>query len=149
MSGRAWPASSAGAAMSDTDIRQACTDVASRFFRCLDRRQYDELADLFAPDGAWIRQGAELRGRDAIVATLVQRPANLVTRHLLSNVWVDIVTPESVHVHYDVSVYTQSGTSPPRHAQILSGVDRMIRVRDTWRIERKEAQPALAFAVPA
>jgi uncharacterized protein (TIGR02246 family) len=123
--------------------------VASRFFRCLDRRQYDELADLFAPDGAWIRQGAELRGRDAIVATLVQRPANLVTRHLLSNVWVDIVTPESVHVHYDVSVYTQSGTSPPRHAQILSGVDRMIRVRDTWRIERKEAQPALAFAVPA
>ena len=135
--------------MSDTDIRQACTDVASRFFRCLDRRQYDELADLFAPDGAWIRQGAELRGRDAIVATLVQRPANLVTRHLLSNVWVDIVTPESVHVHYDVSVYTQSGTSPPRHAQILSGVDRMIRVRDAWRIERKEAQPALVFAAPA
>jgi uncharacterized protein (TIGR02246 family) len=135
--------------MSDTDIRQACTDVASRFFRCLDRRQYDELADLFAPDGTWFRQGAELRGRDAIVAALAQRPAALVTRHLLSNVWVDIITQDAVHVHYDVSVYTQSGTSPPRHAQILSGIDRLIRVRDAWRIERKEAQPALVFAASA
>jgi len=135
--------------MSETDIRQACTDVASRFFRCLDRRQYDELADLFAPDGAWIRQGAELRGRDAIVTALAQRPAALVTRHLLSNVWVDIVTAEIAHVHYDVSVYAQSGTSPPRHAQILSGLDGLIRVRDAWRIERKEAQPALVFAAPA
>jgi uncharacterized protein (TIGR02246 family) len=134
---------------SETDIRQACADVANRFFRCLDRQQYDELADLFAPDGAWIRQGAELRGREAIVAVLAQRPAALVTRHLVSNVWVDVVTEDAAHVHYDVSVYAQTGTSTPRHAQILSGIDRLIRVGDAWRIDRKEAQPALVFAASA
>jgi ketosteroid isomerase-like protein len=130
---------------SDTDIRQACADVASRFFRCLDRRQYDELASLFASGGTWVRQGAELRGRDAIVAALAQRPATLVTRHLLSNVWVDIESPETAHVHYDVSVYARTEAGPPRHSQILSGVDRFIRVGDAWRIDRKEAQPALVF----
>ncbi|MDQ8729158.1 nuclear transport factor 2 family protein [Bradyrhizobium sp. LHD-71] len=134
---------------SDTDIRQACTDVANRFFRCLDRRQYDEIAALFASDGAWIRQGVEFRGGAAIVAALAQRPADLATRHLMSNVWVDILTQDTAHVHYDVSVYTQSGTSPPRHAQILCGIDWLRRVGDAWRISRKEAQPALIFAVPA
>jgi uncharacterized protein (TIGR02246 family) len=136
-------------ASSDTDIRQACTDVTNRFFRCLDRRQYEELADLFTPDGAWVRQGTELRGRAAIVAALAERPAALATRHLVSNVWVDVVTPETAHAHYDVSVYTQSGASPPRHAQILSGIDRLVRVGDAWRIDRKEAQPALVFAATA
>lgn len=134
---------------SDTDIRQACADVANRFFRCLDRRQYDELADLFAPSGTWVRQGAELRGRDGIVAALAQRPAGLVTRHLASNVWVDIESTETAHVHYDVSVYAQTGSNSPRHSQILSGVDRLICVGGAWRIDRKEAQPALVFGVSA
>ena len=108
-------------------LRQACADVACRFFRYLDRRHYDELAGLFAPDGIWVRQGAQLRGRDAIVAALAQRPAGLVTRHLISNVWVEVESEEAARVHYDVSVYAQTMPAAARHSQILSGVDRLIR----------------------
>ena len=75
------------------EIRRAiewdCTGVLLRFYRCLDESRYDELADLFAPDGVWHRFGKRRTGREDILRALHERPAAQTTRHIVTNVLVD------------------------------------------------------------
>ena len=47
-----------------------CKDAVIRFYAALDAGRMDEVAQAFASDGVWHRQGAQLRGPDAVSRAL-------------------------------------------------------------------------------
>src|SRR5882724_12776568 len=71
------------------EVAVAVSDLLHRLFFNLDEQRYSQVAELFAPDGVWHRQGEQLQGRDAVRQALEQRPAGLKTRHLVSNTIVE------------------------------------------------------------
>lgn len=124
----------------------ACASVCTRFFHHLDRREYEQVAALIADGGIWNRGGTRLQGADAVLDALRARPTGLTTRHLLSNVVVDLLDGgAAARVGYELSVFTQDGTGPARHATILTGEDQLEHDGAAWRIRLKEARPLFRF----
>src|ERR1700716_2337729 len=66
------------------------------FAHYLDTCAYEELANLFLPEGVWERM-RRLNGRQEILETLPIRPANVVTRHVQTNFRFIHIDSETVH----------------------------------------------------
>lgn len=124
---------------------QACAAVCTRFFHYLDRGQHDRVSGLMAAGGVWNRGGTELRGADAVMHALSARKVGRTTRHLLSNVVVDVLDATTSRVSYELSVFVQDGTDPARHSTLMTGEDRLEHDGTSWRIRRKDARPLFKF----
>lgn len=70
-----------------------CTRLCHDFAWLVDACQYDGFVDLFAADGAFERAGQVSLGHEAIRQFLAARPADRVTRHLCTNIRIDMTTP--------------------------------------------------------
>jgi hypothetical protein len=97
-------------------IRSKIEKLIYEFFYCLDERQYRQLSDMFSTDGVWHRQGKELRGPDAVMDAMKQRPAGFTTRHLITNVIVDIADAEAASARFYMTVFVHEGTEAPKAA---------------------------------
>ncbi len=77
--------------MSDDAAVRACERVVLESAACNDRRDWDALAALYADDGRLVRpSGQTAVGRDEIRAAYAGGPAGRRTRHLCTNLQVDI-----------------------------------------------------------
>jgi hypothetical protein len=74
-----------------SDARYACERLATAVYSLMDQGHYAECAALFAGDGVWVR-GEEVKGPAAIVEALNRRPADQITRHLITNVLVRVTS---------------------------------------------------------
>jgi hypothetical protein len=97
-------------------IRSKIENLIYEFFYCLDERRYRELSDMFAADGVWHRQGKELRGPDAVMDAMKQRPPGFTTRHLITNVMVDVDGPDAASARFYMTVFVHEGAEPPKAA---------------------------------
>lgn len=138
--------------MTDTalhrEIEQACRELVLQAARHVDAGDAAGLARLFAPDGVLVRPNAQpLQGRDAIEAAYAQRPADRITRHLVTNTLVEIESPASARASSYVLLWTGSTSDPSgpqgrrAHARQLVGEfqDRFELTAEGWRIRRREA----------
>jgi hypothetical protein len=103
--------------MMDRDTARAiewdCAQTLTRFFNYFDQWRYEDMADLFAPDGAWHRQGKALQGKDAIVAVLNTRSRTQTVRHVVTNVQIDVADAMTAEFLLYVTAYIHdSGTKP-------------------------------------
>jgi hypothetical protein len=65
---------------------QSCRDLVLQAARATDLQDHAGFAALFADDGVLVRPGAEpLCGPEAIAASYRTRPADRITRHMISN----------------------------------------------------------------
>ncbi|WP_454740267.1 nuclear transport factor 2 family protein [Cupriavidus necator] len=78
-----------------------CTRLCMDFAHFVDHREYAKVAALFTSTGAFTRNGETLRGHEAILNAMHSRPMDIETRHVCTNVRVDI----------DASTASASGTS--------------------------------------
>lgn len=62
-----------------TALISSCQEAVIRFFAALDGGRQEEVANAFAEDGIWHRQGAALRGPAGVSKALAARPAGRVT----------------------------------------------------------------------
>jgi len=136
-------------AVPSLDIERACRELVLRAARCADAGDAAGLAQLFAPDGILVRPNAQpLQGRTAIEAAYAQRPADRLTRHLVTNTLVEIESPSSARALSYVLLWTGSSTDPeglrgrPAHAGPLVGEfdDRFTLGPEGWRIQRRDAR---------
>jgi hypothetical protein len=67
-----------------------CSQTVLRLFDAMDALRYDDVAAAFTPDGVWHRAGKALRGREAIVAAMHERPSDRRVRHVITNVLVEV-----------------------------------------------------------
>lgn len=74
----------------DQEAEHACHRLVIAAYSLMDQGRYEESAALFTQDAVWVRGGKPVAGRDAILASLHQRPSGDLSRHLVTNVLVDI-----------------------------------------------------------
>ena len=80
--------------MEPAQIERACQRLILRSIRAFDERDWQTYARLFTPDGVFIRanQPAEpLVGREAIAAALGSRSVRRITRHLCTNIEIEVL----------------------------------------------------------
>jgi uncharacterized protein (TIGR02246 family) len=128
--------------------QQACRDLVMRAAACTDSQDHDGFAALFAPDGELVRPGAQpLVGREAIVASYRARPADRLTRHLVTNTLVTLQSTTqaratSVVLLWSGSVADAAGLfgRPAQARQVVGEFDdEFVRGDEGWRIARRVA----------
>lgn len=76
----------------DHNAEMACQRLVVASYSLMDQGRYEETANLFTEDAIWVRGGKPVAGRCAILDALNQRPAGDLSRHLVTNVLVELTS---------------------------------------------------------
>ncbi len=88
-------------------FERECVALSNAFAYHIDHRNYRELADLFAPDGVWVRLGVRFEGQAAILDAMAQRPDNQFTRHVTTGHHFTRIDESSAAAFaYNISYYS-------------------------------------------
>jgi uncharacterized protein (TIGR02246 family) len=112
-----------------------------------DERDWSAFARVFAED-ALIRRpsGQECRGRDEIAESYSASPPNRRTRHVCTNIRVDLTDPEHARAHTTVLIFSWHVDDQTNGPVPMSGLpalgtfeDELVRQGDGWRIAQRVA----------
>jgi hypothetical protein len=134
-------------------IERACTALSYAYARAVDFRDQDALVELFTAD-AVLTIGETLRGQDAIRTWIRARPDEVRSRHIISNVFVDVIDDDRARGISYLTLYRHEGPQSLRYGPVpLPGPaavghyeDRFARTADGWRFAARRLQ--LAFRDP-
>ena len=96
------------------EIERACERLVYDYSRALDLGDMSAAADFFAENGSMARPmmpDAVIQGRETIRASLLTRPKTLLTKHLATNVMIDVESRTSAS---GLSYLTMISTTPPQ-----------------------------------
>jgi SnoaL-like protein len=111
-------------------IERACERLILDFAYFSDHRKYESLGALFTVDGTMTRpSGVILAGRDAIVTSYQATPADRVTRHVCTNIRIDVESADRARATTYAVVYSNNGN--PRVGEFE---DEFRRTAEGWRI---------------
>jgi hypothetical protein len=131
------------------EIEAECVALSNAFAYHLDHKEYPELVALFAPNGTFVRTGVRLEGREAILATMRQRPAEQFTRHITTNFHFTYVGDDTARaVFYNMSYFAYLPGNPPfdylpERMMLLDFIDVYTRTPEGWRFLERDARPLL------
>jgi hypothetical protein len=94
------------------EIERACERIVHAYSRALDMGDMSAAADFFAENGSMARPMAPeqvIRGRETIRAALLTRPRTLLTKHLATNVMIDVISRDEAR---GLSYLTMISTTP-------------------------------------
>jgi len=132
------------------DIEYACQTLSIAYARAIDFGDYDAFIDLFTED-AELDAGHLLTGRAEIRAAIAQRPDELKSRHVITNIFIDVLSTTQARGISYLTLYRHVGPESLAGAPIdLQGVaavghyeDRFEHTAQGWRIKRRKLH--LAF----
>jgi len=137
------------------DIERACERLVYAYARALDLADMSAAADFFAENGSFARPMAPervIQGRETIRAALLTRPKNLLTKHLATNVMIDVVSREEAR---GLSYLTMISTTPPGDAAapyVSAGPvyfgefkDRFVREGGEWKFLERRGSIQMKF----
>ncbi len=130
------------------EIERACERLVLAYSRALDLGDLSGAADFFAENGSMSRPMTPdqvIEGRERIRASLLTRPKTLLTRHLATNVMIEVDSRDAAHgISYltMIAVTPQAADQPPfpSPGPIYFGEfkDRFVREGGTWKfLERR------------
>jgi SnoaL-like protein len=138
------------------DIERACERIVYAYSRALDLGDLSGAADFFAENGSMARPMAPdqvIQGREAIRASLLTRPKTLLTKHLATNVMIEV---ESRDAASGLSYLTMIATTPPADAKppyVSSGPiyfgefkDRFVRENGAWKFLERRGSIQMKFS---
>ncbi|NIP15102.1 MAG: hypothetical protein GWM88_10470 [Pseudomonadales bacterium] len=141
-----------------TDIQRDCEALSMAYARAIDFRDYDHFVSLFTDD-AVLDLGRPLHGREEIHAAVVARPDELQSRHVITNVFVDVIDEDTARGIAYLTLYRHLADKPsipgpgnePAAATIPAAVghyqDRFARTPEGWQFTARTLH--LAFRDPA
>jgi hypothetical protein len=149
--------------MSDTlsaaerlEIERACERLVYVYSRALDLGDMSAAADCFAEQGSMARPmmpDQVIQGRETIRASLLTRPKTLLTKHLATNVMIDV---ESRDAARGLSYLTMISTTPPADGKppyvsqgpIYFGEfkDRFVRENGAWKFLERRGSIQMKFS---
>ena len=143
------------------EIERACEQLVYAYSRALDQGDMSGAADLFAENASMARPMTPdqvIHGRETIRAALLTRPKSLLTKHLATNVMVQV---ESLDKAIGISYLTMIATTPAAedkppfvsNGPIYFGEfkDRFVREHGLWKFQERlgSIQMKLAGVTPA
>ncbi len=130
--------------------QQACRDLVLRAAACADAGDAQALSQLFAEDAVLVRPNAQpLQGRAAILGAYAQRPADRITRHLVTNTLVELGEPGRAQARSYVLLWSGAEGDPAGPAGRPAQARQMVGEFDDefscdaesrWQIARREAR---------
>ncbi len=90
------------------DIERMCEKLSIDYARHVDFAEYDAVADLFTAD-ALLDAGTPLEGRENIRKGLFKRSPKLRSRHILTNISIEVVGEDSARGISYLSLYRHTG----------------------------------------
>ena len=143
-------------ALERIEIERACERIVYAYARALDLGDLSGAADFFAVNGSMSRPMAPeqvIEGRETIRASLLTRPKTLLTKHLASNVMIDVESRDSAR---GLSYLTMISTTPPADAKppfVSQGPvwfgefkDRYVRENGVWRFLERRGSIQMKFS---
>jgi hypothetical protein len=137
-------------------IERACERIVYAYSRALDLGDTSAAADFFAENGSMTRPMAPdqiIQGRETIRASLMSRPKTLLTKHLATNVMIDV---ESRDTARGISYLTMISTTPPGDTKppfVSQGPlyfgefkDRYVRENDVWKFLERRGSIQMKFS---
>jgi len=138
------------------EIERACERLVYAYSRALDLGDLAGAADFFAEKGSMSRPMMPdqiIEGRETIRTSLLTRPKGLLTKHLATNILIDV---ESRDTARGISYLTMIATMPPEDAKppftsagpIYFGEfkDRFIRENGVWKFLERRGSIQMKFA---
>jgi hypothetical protein len=135
-------------------IEWDCTRLINLYMKVNDAGDWDAVAGLFTEDGLLARPTLPDKpyvGRQAILDGFRSRPAGIVTRHVVSNIVVDVENETEASAFCVMLLYrgktTENGSLPshdPADPLIGTFNDRLRKTADGWRFA--ERRGGLDFA---
>jgi ketosteroid isomerase-like protein len=134
-------------------IETECEALSIAYARAIDFRDYDAFVKLFAEDGV-LDTGEPLEGRAAIAHALTRRPDELRSRHVLTNIFIDVLSGSEARGISYLTLYRHIGPESLKGQPVpISGPaaighyeDRFVKTDDGWKFKRRKLQ--LAFRRP-
>ena len=137
------------------EIERACERIVYAYSRALDLGDMSAAADFFAENGSFARPMAPdkiIQGRESIRAALLTRPKTLLTKHLATNVMIDVVSREEAG---GISYLTMISTTPAGDVPapyVSAGPvyfgeikDRFVREGGEWKILERRGSIQMTF----
>ena len=125
-------------------IEWDCTRTLTRFINALDAGDYETMAGLMAENGVWLRPGGDAIGPAGLLEAMRDRPRDLIIRHVISNVLVEVIDEDNATGITYLTVYRHRGPAPQDGPAPVSGVhmvgvshNRLVRESGGWRISEK------------
>ena len=100
-------------------IERACEQLSIEYARAVDFRDYAAFVELFVDD-ALLDLGMRLEGKAAIRESMQKRPDEIRTRHVLTNIFIEV--QDSLHargISY-LTLYRHVGAASARNAPVPS-----------------------------
>lgn len=132
-------------------IEQACRDLVQQAAAHTDAQAHDAFAALFTPDAVLVRpNGTALHGREAIVVSYRERPAQRITRHLLCGTLFSACGDAAAAATTQVLLWSGDSLDAagpfgrPSPRQVLGAFeDRFVATPEGWRIAHRVASFSL------
>lgn len=137
------------------DIQRDCEALSIAYARAIDFRDFDDFLALFAEDGV-LDVGRVIRNREALRDSISQRPDGLRTRHIITNIFIDVVDEDHARGISYLTLYkhlSEDSNPPPGPvdstlpAAVGHYEDHFIRTSGGWRFQSRTGH--LAFLDPA
>jgi ketosteroid isomerase-like protein len=90
-------------------VERAAERAIISLWAALDDGAFDAVANSFAADGVWHRQGKQLKGPAMVRAAMAERPAGARTRHVVTNMLVNARNENSAELSFYLTVYHHKG----------------------------------------
>lgn len=121
-------------------IQRECETLSIAYARHLDYHEYDAFADLFTEDGH-LNAGGPIDGREKLRAIMGKRSDRLRSRHVLTNIHIDVIDADSATGIAYLSLYRHTGDESlapdpvefDAPAAVGHYTDRFERTPDGWR----------------
>ncbi len=130
--------------------QSACARLCVDFAHHIDARNHEPWLDLFTDDGVLDRMGTVARGRAALARFLEARPATVETRHLCTNIRVQILAADEAAGSCYVQFFQGASSNSPDEPATLSSApsvveyhDRYRRTPQGWRIQERRIRMAM------
>lgn len=137
------------------EIERACERLVHAYSRALDLGDLSGAADCFAENGSMSRPMTPdqvIEGREQIRASLLTRPKTLLTRHLATNVMIEVDGRDAAH---GLSYLTMIAVTPaPADQQPFQSPgpiyfgefkDRFVRERGVWKFLERRGSIQIRF----
>ncbi len=126
-------------------IKQACAELSIAYARAVDFRDYDYFVTLFTEDGE-LDAGRPLSGRATIAESLRHRPDELRSRHVITNVFIDVLSETEARGIAYLTLYRHVGPESLKGEPVPfdgpAGVghyeDRFEKTADGWKFKRRK-----------
>jgi hypothetical protein len=137
------------------EIERDCTRLVLRFAQAVDSARYEELAELFVPEGVFYRPAEPERPMsvEALIDSYRQRLASITSAHLVTNVLISVKSATKAFgstriLFFGAPREAESEVGKGRKAtlQLVGGFhDRFVRTTQGWRIAERRGEMLFNF----